>query len=143
MIAGKKCNIFVIEDNQLYLQLLTDYFKRNPKLSFTSFHSGDACVERLDEEPDIIILDYFLESQYEDKGKNSLEILRTINKQSPDVPIIVLSGKENIEIAVDSLQYGAYDYIVKNDNAFMRLENAIMNIIRGNVLKKIVRDYKK
>ena len=142
MVPNEKWKVFVIEDNKLYLQLLLDYFKRNPKLKFTSFSSGKDCIDQLHLQPDVIIMDYFLESKYHDTGKNSLEVLKQIAELHPTIPIIVLSGKENIQIAVDSLQYGAYDYVVKNENAFMRLENAIMNIIRGNMLKKIVRDYK-
>ena len=142
MVSNEKWKVFVIEDNKLYLQLLLDYFKRNPKLEFTAFSSGKDCIDQLVLQPDIIIIDYFLESKYQDTGKNSLDVLQKITELDPTIPIIVLSAKENIQIAVDSLQYGAYDYVVKNENAFMRLENAIMNIIRGNMLKKIVRDYK-
>ena len=141
MNSNQQYSVFVVDDNPLYVQLMLDYFKRNPKLHFKTFANADECLAQLEENPDVVVLDYFLESQYADAGKNSLEVLEKIDEKYPNLPVVVLSGKESLEIAVDSLQHGAYDYVVKNENAFMRLENAIMNIIRGNQLKRIVRDY--
>ena len=67
---------------------------------------------------------------------NGLMVLKKLKEQFPNVPIIFLSSQEKTEIAANTMKYGAYDYIVKNESTFHRLE-IILNNIRGQAsLKK-------
>ena len=62
--------------------------------------------------------------------------LMKLKERYPQVPVIFLSGQEKTEIATNTMKYGAWDYIVKNDSAFHRLEIHINNILGHVDLKK-------
>ena len=67
---------------------------------------------------------------------NGLQVLKKLKDKFPNVPVIFLSSQEKTEIAANTMKYGAYDYIVKNESAFHRLE-ILLNNIRGHAnLKK-------
>ena len=53
----------------------------------------------------------------------------------------MLSGQDNLEIAVDSIKYGARDYVIKNESAFVRMKQIVNNIIENIYLKKDLKRY--
>jgi DNA-binding NtrC family response regulator len=50
--------------------------------------------------------------------------------------VLFLSGQDRLEVATNTVKFGAYDYIVKNDTTFAKLENSINNILEVSTLKK-------
>jgi DNA-binding NtrC family response regulator len=72
--------------------------------------------------PDIIIQDYLLE------GMTGIEVLIKAKKTNPNVEFIFLSGQDSIDIAINSMKYGAYDYIVKDQMALQKMVNKIHKI---------------
>ncbi|MFN8142804.1 MAG: response regulator [Bacteroidia bacterium] len=68
-----------------------------------------------------VVLDYHLDSS-DPTAMNGLQVLKKIKEQFPEVPVIFLSGQEKAEIAANTMKYGAYDCVVKNESAFHRLE---------------------
>ncbi|MEI7801722.1 MAG: response regulator, partial [Bacteroidota bacterium] len=99
------------------------------------------CLRNLDLNPDYIILDYNLNS-VNTSAANGLEILKKIKEEKPDVFVIFLSGQEKIEIAVDTIKYGAYDYVVKNQSSFLRIENCLINIHKNLRLAYLAKVYR-
>ncbi|WP_231557051.1 response regulator [Flavobacterium sp. AED] len=69
-------------------------------------------MENLSRNPDIIILDYQLDGIVEN-AMNGLETLDKIKAFNPQIPVIMLSSQDKIEVAINYIQYKAFDYVVK------------------------------
>ena len=81
---------------------------------------------------DIAILDINFPDQ------NGLEVLKRIKEKFPQLPVIILSSEEGLEVSANIIKFGAFDYIVKDDNAFGRLEIVLKNAMEQTQLKKDV-----
>ncbi|MDP3431439.1 MAG: response regulator [Bacteroidota bacterium] len=114
--------IFVVEDNQIYNKLVVSYLKTNKFTRVESYLSGEDALNNMNKNPDIIIQDYLLE------GMTGIEVLIKAKKTNPDVEFIFLSGQDSIDIAINSMKYGAYDYIVKDQMALQKMVNKIHKI---------------
>lgn len=122
MANSKNPLIFVVEDNQIYNKLVVSYLKTNKFTRVESFLSGEDVLRNMHQNPDIIIQDYLLE------GMTGIEVLIKAKKTNPDVEFIFLSGQDSIDIAINSMKYGAYDYIVKDQMALQKMVNKIHKI---------------
>jgi DNA-binding NtrC family response regulator len=128
--------IFVVEDNQMYNKLVVSYLKTNKFSNVESFLSGEEALKNMDKNPDIVIQDYLLE------GMTGIEVLIKAKKSHPSVEFIFLSGQDSIDIAINSMKYGAYDYIVKDQMALQKLVNKINKINSVTELVKTNKRYK-
>ena len=122
-------NIFVVDDDQTQAMMLQDYLSKYSTFTIHTFNSGEECIKNLSLKPDIIFLDYNFDKVGKD-AMNGIEILREIKSANPSTEVVMFSGQDRIEVAVNSMKYGAFDYIVKNESAFHRSENVIFNIIK-------------
>ena len=111
--------IFIVEDNSVYSKLIVSHLRSHKFINCESFTSGEACLKGITREPDIIILDYLM------NGMNGLDVLIAAKKRSPTTDFIFLSGQDSIEVAIDCIKYGAYDYIVKDEFALIKLSDKI------------------
>ncbi len=114
--------IFIIEDDPWYGQLLMHHLSFNPDYEVVLFDSAQACLNNLHQNPDVITLDFNL------PDASGVVLLKKIRQSNPKIPVIVISGQEEISIALDLLKQGAYDYIVKNDSTKELLWNSILKI---------------
>ncbi len=126
----KAFKIFVVEDDEWYNRLLVHNLSLIPDYEIHSFTTGKKCLESLGLEPDVITLDYRLPDM---KG---LEVLKQIKEINEDVNVILISEQNDIEVVVELLKHGAYDYIVKSKDIKERLLNTVNNIRYGSNLKK-------
>lgn len=127
-MSDKPFRIFVVEDNEWYNKLLVHNLSLNPDYEVISCFSGKECIDRLVEAPDVITLDYRLPDM------NGIEVLKLIKHENDDIQVILISEQEDIEIVVDLLKSGAYDYIVKSNDIKERLLNTVSNIRKGRKL---------
>jgi DNA-binding NtrC family response regulator len=74
---------------------------------------------------------------------NGIDILKEIKAKYPNTEVVMFSGQDKIEVAVNTIKYGAFDYIVKSESAFHRSENVIFNIIKRMKLQNDANLYKK
>ncbi len=123
--------IFLVEDNKVYLKALKNYLTENLEMDVKihTFSNGEDCLESLNLNPGIIILDYYLNSKAEDSA-GCIEILKNIKLMHPEIAVIIISAQDNIKVATDTMKYGAFDYVSKNENAFLRIQNAVNNIYK-------------
>ncbi|WP_116106313.1 sigma-54-dependent transcriptional regulator [Lewinella sp. IMCC34191] len=128
--------IFVVEDDPFYGKLLKHHLSLNPDFDVELFTSGKACLEALYRKPDVISIDYGLPDM------NGSELFSRIREQNSGVPIVIISGQDDINTAVDLLKRGAQDYIVKDDNTKSFLWKSIVNIRENNDLKEEVETLK-
>ena len=115
--------IFIVEDNSVYNKLIVNHLRTHKLIRTESFLSGEECLQNIDRKPDIIIQDYLLD------GINGIEVLKATRKKYPDTEFIFLSGQNDIEVAINSMKYGAYDYIVKDQYALKKLTDKINRIM--------------
>lgn len=133
MKNNKKIKIFLVDDDALYLNLLAIDFRAHGVLDIETYPDGDDCLAHLGNNPDIIILDYHLDGIDPD-AMNGIETLDKIKAINPDIPVIMLSSQDKIEVAIDCMHHKAFDYVVKSETAFLRLQKNITTILE---IKKI------
>ena len=121
--------IFIVEDNAWYADILEYQLTLNPDYEVTKFTTGKECLKNLYKHPSVVTLDYSL------PDISGREVLAEIKKFNQDIPVVMISGQEDIKIAVKLLKEGAYDYIVKDKDTIERIWNAINNIRENQKLK--------
>lgn len=122
--------LFVVEDDLLYLTLITKELEKMGYTNIISYNTGKEAIHNLDTKPDIALLDYFLEKDY-----TGMDVLKKLKKRFPDTQVIFLTASDDVNIAVDTMRNGAYDYIVKGDTAFIRIRHLLKKISEENVRK--------
>lgn len=115
--------IFIVEDEVMYAEMLGYYLSLNPDYEVEKFSTGGDCLKNLYKKPSVITLDYSLPDM------NGAEVLKKIKEWNPQIPVIIISGQDDIGTAVKLLHEGAYDYIVKNDQTREHLWNAVRNLV--------------
>lgn len=131
-----KVLLFVVDDDKMFCKAIENHFKGSEKYKVFCFNTGEKCMEHLSMfSPDIIILDYRL-NDVNLLAMDGLQVLKEIKKINKNIEVVMLSGSENIEIATNSIKYGAFDYIVKNKSAFIRLDNILEIIVKDMELAK-------
>lgn len=125
-----KIKIFLVDDDQMYLKALENEFIKNENFEVYTFTTGEACLNNLFLNPDIVILDYFLSNDNKKEVADGFDILVKIRNLNPNAHVIMLSSYENVDIAVNCIKYDAFNFIVKNDTAFIRLKHTIKQIFR-------------
>jgi two-component system OmpR family response regulator len=139
----KKENIiklFLVDDDALFLKSLEMEFNEKADLAaetyiIETFATGELCIENLALNPDVIILDYYLDG-IDLKAMNGLETLDKIKASRPDIPVIMLSSQDKIEVAIQCMHHKAFDYVVKSETAFMRLQKIISTIFQYKKMEK-------
>lgn len=129
----KTINVFIIEDDSIFSQMLSDLVMslndllkvKNIEIIYKTFYSADEALFELSDKIDVVLLDYYilddnLELQTADK------VIARIKAIDPAIQVIVVSGQENELIKRALLHSGASDYIQKNPNAFIRLEQVLL-----------------
>jgi len=129
--------IFFVEDDPWYSQILQHHLSLNPDYELELFSCGRDLLANLYKNPDLICMDFGLPDMKGDK------LLKEIKSRNSKVPVIVISGQEEISVAVELLKIGAKDYIVKGDDTRNQLWKSV-NYIRENLcLLQEVEDLKK
>lgn len=124
----KDITIFLVDDDPIYLKSLELQFLQNPDLKIKSFLSGEACIEEMSIKPDIVILDYILNDTNKE-AMDGISTLLQIKNLSPGTQVIMLSSAEDVEVVTNSLKLGAFNYVVKNANTFLKLKGCIKKIL--------------
>lgn len=129
-MASKRTLVYLVDDDDMYLKTAVHTLSQNRSFDIKSFTSGEKALEAAKiakRKPNVIVLDYFLNTE-ESSAISGLEILKQVKQEKINTEVIMLSGQENIDVAVNSVKYGAYDYVVKNKSAFIRVQNDIKRI---------------
>ncbi len=134
--------IFIVDDDSMQAMMLQDYLSKYTTFTIHLFSSGEECLKNLSLNPQIVFLDYNFDKIGKD-AMNGTEILKEIKARKPEAEVIMFSGQDRIEVAVNTMKYGAFDYIVKSESAFHRSENVIFNIIRRMKLQNQATTYKR
>jgi len=136
----KKILLYLVDDDALFLKSLEIEFSDNTESEIKAFATGELCLEKISQNPDVVILDYHLNS-VDKNAINGLETLDRIKSLNPLIPVIMLSSQDKIEVAVNCMKHQAFDYIVKSETAFLRLQKAITTIFHYQKIEKALSWY--
>ncbi len=130
-----KIKIFLVDDDPVYLKILEIQFLEQADFIIETFATGELCVASLPNKPDVIILDYHLDGVVQN-AMNGIQTLDEIKKFDSEIPVIMLSSQDKIDVAISCMHHEAYDYVVKSETAFVRLKKIITTIFFYNNMKK-------
>src|SRR3989338_6749597 len=105
-------NILIVDDEKDIRELIGDILKDEGYTIRLAANSDDCMAEIDAEPPSLMILDIWLK----DSRMDGIDILKSVKRDNPDIPIVIISGHGNIEIAVAAIKQGAYDFIEKPFN---------------------------
>jgi two-component system, OmpR family, response regulator len=140
MTPESKIRLFLVDDDELYLKLLEIEFMENADLVIETFATGEHCIKNLKHKPDIVVLDYHLDG-IEKNAMNGLQTLDKIKDFDTDIPVIMLSSQDKIEVAVNCMHHKASDYVVKSETAFIRLQQSMSSIFHTRKIEKALNWY--
>lgn len=135
MSNENKIKLFLVDDDALYLKSLEIEFLQHADFTIETFASGELCIANLSHSPDVIILDYLLDGI----DKNAMDGLKTLDKIKAfdkNIPVVILSSQDKIEVAVNCMHHKAFDYVVKSETAFIRLQKIITAIFQIKKIEK-------
>ena len=130
-----KIKLFLVDDDALFLKSLEIEFLHHADFSIETFATGELCMASISHKPDIIILDYHLDG-IDKSAMNGMETLDKIKAIDPEIPVVMLSSQDKIEVAINCMHHKAFDYIVKSETAFLRLQKIITTIFQLKKMEK-------
>ena len=134
MKTEKEPLVFIVEDNEAYAEMIRYYVESNG-YETRVFHTGGDCLSNMSQKPDILILDFML-------GKmNGLEVLKLVKELDQNVKVIFLSAQDDIQVGIDSLKQGAYDYVMKDDFAFGNVIVGLNRICKARAAESRTKTY--
>lgn len=142
MAEKQRGRIFIVDSDENHTLMLRDSIGKKYDFEIITFNNGEDCVKNLHLNPAFILLDYHLNHE-KGEAMSGIEVLKQIKMILPDVFIIILSYEDKNETAIDSIKYGAYDYVIKNSSSSIRIENILKNITNNIALKRKADWYKK
>ncbi|GAB4388007.1 nitrogen assimilation response regulator NtrX [Albidovulum sp.] len=105
-------DILIVDDERDIRELISEILRDEGFTTRLAANSDDCMAEINAEPPALMILDIWLK----DSRMDGIDILKTVKRDNPDIPIIIISGHGNIEIAVAAIKQGAYDFVEKPFN---------------------------
>ncbi len=111
--------IFIVEDDQFLGNLIKRTLEKLDNMDVTHFLTPEDCLKNLHQNPDIVSIDYNL------PGMNGVELLEKIRNYNDAIQCIMVSGQEKLDVVIDTYKKGVVDYIIKDDNALINLENSV------------------
>lgn len=134
--------VFIVDDEPMHAEMMKDHLQSAySQFDIRMYKTGEECVENMDAKPGIVILDYHLDA-VDKSARNGIQILEFIHKEYPETDVIMISGQDKIDVAVDCMRTGAYDYVVKNETSFVRTESAIDRLFQHRRVLKSNKQYK-
>lgn len=122
MELDRNFKIFLVDDDIFCLKYTENHLKTSGLNDVHLYTNGSDCINGLTKDPDIIFLDHMMDEM------NGFEVLKKIKRFNPNIHVVMLSGQENIETAVNSLKYGALDYIIKGKGEKEKMLSVIHRI---------------
>jgi DNA-binding NtrC family response regulator len=120
---NNELKIFLVDDDEICLNLYLQFLNKLGHSEIECYKSGKTCLENIVQRPDIIFLDYHM------GDLNGIDVLHSIKQFDNEITVIFISGQEDIDIAVNALKYGAFDYITKSQITPALLKTTIDRII--------------
>lgn len=136
---NKQYKVFLVDDEPMVHKLVSGQLKLIDGLEIKSFHNGEELIQEIDQHPDIIVLDFHMDTVKEN-AMNGMETMMQVLELSPETKVIMLSSQDAIGTAVNVLKKGAVDYIVKDGVFGIKTKGAVEKVIQGIELKEEIKE---
>jgi len=133
--ANSRIKLFLVDDDALYLKSLEIDFLQQADFEIETFATGELCIANLSHNPDVVILDYHLDG-LDKTAMNGIDTLDKIKAFNPNIPVVMLSSQDKIDVAIDCMHHKAADYVVKSETALLRLQKIITTIFQFKKIEK-------
>ena len=140
MNTNEQIKIFLVDDDVLFLKSLEIEFLQHADFQIETFTTGELCIDNLDHIPAVIILDYHLDG-IDKNAMNGLDTLDKIQAYNPAIAVIMLSAQDKIDVAINCMHHLAFDYVIKSETAFVRLQKIINTIFKYKKMENIINWY--
>ncbi|MEM6806702.1 MAG: ATP-binding protein [Bacteroidota bacterium] len=127
----KKYSVFIVDDDPLIRKSLEIKLKQEDHYELSSFSSGEACLAALDENPDLILMDYNMGNE----AMNGMEAMLKIKEVSPSTDVAILSAQDEIPVAIEILNRGAIQYLSKEHVLDFGIERSVEEIFEKKKLR--------
>ena len=134
-MKNEKIKLFLVDDDIVFLKSLEIEFLQHADFAIETFVTAELCIDNLPHIPDVIILDYCFDG-IDRKAMNGIEALDNIKRLYPDIPVVMLSSQDKIDVAISCMHHRAFDYVVKSEIAFVRLQKIITTLFRYKKMEK-------
>jgi PleD family two-component response regulator len=115
--------IFIVDDDVFYLNIFKQHLSIIGFNDVTEFIDGKDCLLRLNEKPDVIFVDYNMDSI------SGSELITQIKLINPTVYIVMISAQSNTTPSFEALKLGAFDFVLKDNFVEKKLTEILNNII--------------
>jgi two-component system OmpR family response regulator len=140
MKKENRIKLFLVDDDAVFLKSLEIEFLQHADFDIKTFPTGELCIKNLSYNPDLVILDYHLDG-IDKEAMNGLQTLDKIKSLNPEIPVVMLSSQDKIDVAINCMHHKAFDYVVKSETAFMRLQKFITSIFEYKKMEKELKWY--
>lgn len=121
-------SVFVVDDDRFHHEIMKQVLSEVGIQNIKCFDSGVECLNEIYQNPDVIFLDHQMDVY------SGFETLRKIKRHNPNVFVVMISGQEDIDTAVETLKYGSFDYIRKNENMASNIKKVLIKIVQIRAL---------
>lgn len=126
----KDISFFIVDDDKMFSLYLKKQLNKLGATKIEHFAQGIDCINKIEEDPDIILLDYNLDFM------NGGEVLCKVMRHNPDIAVIMISNQNEISVAVDIIKQGAFDYLVKDESLNDKLKRSVLKYIELDLVLK-------
>ncbi len=132
--------VFLVEDNEMYGALLALHLEQKTEFKLKTFISGESLLEALrkGDVPHLIVSDYNLDGVV----KDARILIEEVQEIDSEIPVVILTGESDLKTAVQILKEGAFDFIVKDENAFARIVATLNHVAELIKLKTEIKVHK-
>ncbi|MDH3650983.1 MAG: response regulator [Saprospiraceae bacterium] len=114
--------IFLVDDDPYWTAILQRILSDLNHTDIISFSTGSECVNNLHLNPALVFLDYQMDDM------NGIEVLKRIKAHYPGIGVIFCTAYEDLAVAIDAMEHGSYDYLLKG-NATIKEVNSIVEAL--------------
>jgi DNA-binding NtrC family response regulator len=123
METQTQLKFFIVDDDIFFANVYNQYLINLNYNDITLYVNGNDCINNLKQNPDIIFLNHNADDSSE------FEVLKKIKSYNPNIYVIMIFEQENIKTVVDSLKFGAFDYVIKGIDINIKMALLIDKII--------------
>ena len=139
-MENKELKIFLVEDNELFANMLAESLRNQHGFSIELFPTGEEMLKKIQQNPDVVLLDYQLNS-HELKSMNGGQVLKKIHTYNDKIDVVMISSFDDLENAVNLLKQGAIDYICKDTDCIPQTAKVLLHLKQKKALQKGLHHY--
>ncbi len=130
-------NILLVDDDKTFCRMSKYHISLNPNNTLEVCHTVNSFKQKMSTDIDLALIDYYLP---DGRGEDLLEYCK---QQYPDTEVVIVSGQEEISLAIDMMRKGAYDYVTKDEHVLKRIWGIVGRLSDKLSLKDEVSSLKK